>query len=327
MPSANEPGAAELGVKFRSDVDGYITGVRFYKSSSNTGTHLGNLWSSTGQLLATATFVNETASGWQQVTFGAPVPISANTTYVASYHTDTGFFAEDDGYFAASGVDAAPLHTLANGVDGNNGVYAYGLSAFPTSFYQSANYWVDVVFAAQVGSDVIPPSVIAVSPANSATGVALDAQVKATFGEALTPATVTTGTFEVRDGANNLVAATVSYDAATKVATLIPTSPLGYSARYTARLKGGTTEPRIKDLAGNALANDYVWSFTTIPPTPDDGPAAPSWSLRAAQISIVATTQKYCAPKGLTHSRRSISRKSRHRCSPPMMSPFSAKCR
>ncbi len=51
----------ELGVKFRSDVAGTITGIRFYKATANTGTHVGNLWSSTGTQLATATFTDETA--------------------------------------------------------------------------------------------------------------------------------------------------------------------------------------------------------------------------------------------------------------------------
>ena len=57
--------ATELGVKIRSDVNGYITGLRFYKSAANTGTHVAHLWSSTGQLLATATFTGESAMGWQ----------------------------------------------------------------------------------------------------------------------------------------------------------------------------------------------------------------------------------------------------------------------
>ena len=60
-------------MKFRSDVTGYVTGVRFYKGSQNTGTHTGELWSSTGQLLATATFSSESASGWQQLNFANPV--------------------------------------------------------------------------------------------------------------------------------------------------------------------------------------------------------------------------------------------------------------
>ena len=85
--TVNDPNAVELGVKFSSSVSGNITGIRFYKGPLNTGTHIGDLWSSNGTLLATATFTNETASGWQQVNFSNPVPITAGTTYIASYHT------------------------------------------------------------------------------------------------------------------------------------------------------------------------------------------------------------------------------------------------
>ncbi|HKA28556.1 MAG TPA: DUF4082 domain-containing protein, partial [Candidatus Binatia bacterium] len=80
-----DPGAVELGVKFRSDVAGTITGIRFYKSAANTGTHVGNLWTTAGAKLGTVTFTGETASGWQQMNFATPVAIQANTVYVASY--------------------------------------------------------------------------------------------------------------------------------------------------------------------------------------------------------------------------------------------------
>jgi len=203
------------------------------------------------------------------------VPISANTTYVASYHTDVGFYAADSGYFATSGVDNAPLHALAAGVDGSNGVYKPGPSAFPTLSSNSVNYWVDVVFATDVGPDTNPPPVISVSPVNGATVTTPDVNVTATFGEALDPATITSDTFELRDGANNLVPATVSYNDLTRIATFDPTNALVYSTRYTATLKGGVTDPRVKDLAGNALTSDYIWSFTTTVPEPDDGPGGP----------------------------------------------------
>jgi hypothetical protein len=136
----------ELGVKFRSDVAGRITGIRFYKATTNTGTHTAKLWSSTGTLLASATFSNETGSGWQQVSFPTPVSIQANTTYVASYHTNTGHYSIDDQYFATSSFDNGPLHALSNSAAGGNGVYIYGASAFPTNTFHSSNYWVDVVF-------------------------------------------------------------------------------------------------------------------------------------------------------------------------------------
>ena len=57
-------------------------GVRFYKYSDNTGTHIGSLWCSAGTLLATGTFSDESASGWQELDFSSPVPITAGTTYV-----------------------------------------------------------------------------------------------------------------------------------------------------------------------------------------------------------------------------------------------------
>jgi hypothetical protein len=136
----------ELGVKFRSDVAGAITGIRFYKGAGNTGTHTGSLWSSNGALLATGTFTNETAAGWQVLAFATPVPISANTTYIASYHTNTGL-SVDIGYFQNHGADNAPLHALQSGVDGANGVFIYGPGgAFPSLSSGGHNYWIDVFF-------------------------------------------------------------------------------------------------------------------------------------------------------------------------------------
>src|SRR5262249_4811084 len=149
---AGPDSAVELGVTFRSNTSGYITGVRFYKGPNNTGTHVGNLWSSTGTLLARATFTNETASGWQQVNFSTPVAITANTNYVASYYTTNAHFAVTQGYFASTGVTNGPLTAPANGPSVPNGPYTYGSSsAFPRSTYLSSNYWVDVVFSTTTG--------------------------------------------------------------------------------------------------------------------------------------------------------------------------------
>ncbi len=147
IASFDDPHAYELGVKFQSVADGYITGIRFYKGISNTGTHIGNLWTSAGALLATATFSNETASGWQQVNFDQAVPIISNTTYVASYHTTVGYYAADSLYFSAGGVNNPPLLALADGIEGGNGVFRFGAtSGFPSDSFNATNYWVDVVF-------------------------------------------------------------------------------------------------------------------------------------------------------------------------------------
>ena len=74
--SVNDPNSIELGVEFQASANGQITGLRFYKGPQNTGAHVADLWSATGTLLATATFTNETASGWQQVNFSNPVAIT-----------------------------------------------------------------------------------------------------------------------------------------------------------------------------------------------------------------------------------------------------------
>lgn len=152
--------AVELGVKFRADSRGTVTGIRFYKAGANTGTHTGSLWTLAGTRLATATFRNETASGWQQVNFTTPVAINANTVYVASYHTNSGHYSCDQNFFTGSGVDAPPLHAPADGVSGYNCVYAYGTtSRFPSQGWRGSNYWVDVVFNATASSDTIAPTV------------------------------------------------------------------------------------------------------------------------------------------------------------------------
>jgi len=153
-PTDPDANPVEVGLKFRSDQPGYVTAVRFYKGPANTGTHVGHLWTSAGTLLATAAFNSETPSGWQQAAFPSPVPVQANTTYVISYYAPAGHYASDSGYFS-SATDHPPLHALADGTDGPNGVYVYGAGAFPTQSFKSANYWVDVVFSATLNS---PPA-------------------------------------------------------------------------------------------------------------------------------------------------------------------------
>ena len=144
--------AIEVGVKFTADVSGYILGIRFYKASSNTGTHIGNVWTTGGTLLATATFAGETASGWQQVDFATPVAVSANTTYIASYHSNTGHTSDDHSYFTNSAFNDPPLHALQSLAGAGNGVYVYNAgSAFPTVTNLDSNYWVDVAYVPTFG--------------------------------------------------------------------------------------------------------------------------------------------------------------------------------
>ncbi|CAN7740190.1 DUF4082 domain-containing protein [Rhizobium leguminosarum] len=165
--NTNDTSAVELGVKFQTSVAGTVTGIRFYKGNLDTGTHTGSLWSSTGTQLATLTFTNETASGWQTAYFTSPVSLTAGQTYTASYHTNVGHYSSTTGYFA-SNVTSGPLTAPASG----NGVYRYASnSLFPTSTYQSTNYWVDVMFTTP-SSNTTPTAVADTGNATEKGGVA-----------------------------------------------------------------------------------------------------------------------------------------------------------
>ena len=159
----------ELGVKFRSAVGGTVAGIRFYKSIQNSGIHVGNLWTSDGAPLASVTFSNETAFGWQHANFNVPVTITSNTVYVASYHTSSGHYSFDLGYFALNGVDSFPLHALSDATGGGNGVFAYGLtSSFPSETWQAGNYWVDLIFMPENYPPIAIPDEVQRSSSESA---------------------------------------------------------------------------------------------------------------------------------------------------------------
>ena len=88
---------------------------------------------------------NETASGWQEVLFARPVAVQPGVTYVASYYTSSGYYSANNDYFNTN-VVSGPVTALGDGVDGGNGVYAYGSGRFPRNSYRKSNYWVDIVY-------------------------------------------------------------------------------------------------------------------------------------------------------------------------------------
>jgi pectate lyase len=153
-------GPYELGTEFTSSVSGNITAIRFWKSSSETGQHIGHIWSASGQLLASATFASETASGWQQQSLASPVAIAANTVYVVSVNTGS------NAYYAAtlSGLTTQVVNQNLSTVLGNNGVYGPP-GQFPRSNYQKSNYFRDIVFSGSSSPVTVPgQSAISVVP-------------------------------------------------------------------------------------------------------------------------------------------------------------------
>ncbi|AFZ02039.1 N,N-dimethylformamidase beta subunit family domain-containing protein [Calothrix sp. PCC 6303] len=148
IPNATDNAAYELGMKFRSSKGGQITVIRFWKAASETGTHIGKIWTATGTLIASATFINETASGWQEQLLATPVNIQANTTYVVSVNANAYYVATYDEL--GSSIVSGDLNSVA---DGNNGVYNTSPNSFPTNSYRNSNYFRDIGFV--VGSSLI----------------------------------------------------------------------------------------------------------------------------------------------------------------------------
>jgi hypothetical protein len=172
--------------------------------------------------------------------------------------------------------------TLAQGTTPISGAVTYAAAGTTATFTPSSNLAANATYTATIttgvrdlagnalasnfvwsfttGSalDTTPPTVVSTDPANNATGVCINKAINATFSEAMDPATINTATFTVAGPASAPVTGTVSYNNASNIATFTPASNLATNTPYTATITTGAT-----DLAGNALASDFVWMFTT----------------------------------------------------------------
>src|SRR4051812_11678333 len=147
-----------------------------------------------------------------------------------------------------------PASDLAAGVT-YTATLTGGITDTSTNAFAGASW----TFTTAAPADTTPPTVTATSPADGATGVAVDANVTATFSE---PVKAVNGTnFKLRNTATNtVVGATVTYDATSLTGTLNPGASLAAGTQYTATLTGGATA--IRDNANNPLAT-RSWTFTT----------------------------------------------------------------
>ena len=118
--------------------------------------------------------------------------------------------------------------------------------------------------------DLTPPTVTTVVPADLTADVTVGANVTATFSETMDSSSITTTTFTLKRTADAVgVPATVTYNTTDRRATLDPSANLEPSTSYTATVTTGA-----RDSAGNAMASDRIWSFTTaadVPPPPSGG--------------------------------------------------------
>jgi hypothetical protein len=176
LPDVSDAGTSyELGMKFQSATSGYIKAIRYWKAPTEAGTHQGRIWASTGGApLATVTFTNETASGWQEQTLDTPLNIQPNTTYIVSVNANSNFA------FTNSGLATAIINgDLSSVADGNNGIFG-SPGGFPASSWNNSNYFRDILFVSgpiisgasgdnqtgEAGSALPDPLVIEVRDAN-----------------------------------------------------------------------------------------------------------------------------------------------------------------
>jgi hypothetical protein len=293
---SNDGQSIEVGLKFKTDTFGQVSGIRFYKAAANTGTHVGSLWTSSGQLLASATFANETASGWQTVTFSNPVSINPNQTYIAAYLAPRGHYSRTLDYFypapapglaGGATLDSPPLHTFDTNANGGNGVFAYGSQTqFPTNTFQAGNYWVDVTFAPSPPPGQVT-GVTATAGRGSATvawsapssgGTVTSYVVTPYVGSTAQPATTVTGTppattarisglqpgtpytFSVHAvNANGSGTESVTSDPVTPLALSAPTAPTGVSA------VGGSSAASVSWSAPSDDGGSAITGYTVTP--------------------------------------------------------------
>lgn len=145
-PDVTDGVAYDLGMKFQSAKPGKITAIRFWKAASDTGAHVGTIWSAAGTALATVTFGGVTSSGWQQQSLTTPLAIQANTTYVVSVTTIGPYAMSGSGL--ASAIVNGDLRSVA---DGANGVFG-SPGSMPTNSWFNGNYFRDIVYVA----DLVP---------------------------------------------------------------------------------------------------------------------------------------------------------------------------
>ncbi|MGN6326406.1 DUF4082 domain-containing protein [Pseudolysinimonas sp.] len=247
-PDAGDPSSVELGLRFTPAANGYVQGVRFYKSAGNTGVHTGSLWDATGARLASVTFTGETASGWQKATFSSPVPVVAGQQYTVSYTAPSGHYAGDSYYWAYSAQASPPLTVDGSYAAPSPGVYG-DPGTYPAKDYQRTNYWVDPVFDTV---DSTPPSVASQWPLPGSTGVAAATTISAALTGGINDATVG---LTVKSVQGSLVAGTSAYDSTRHVITFTPAAALAAGASYTATVTA-------QGQTGTPLSTGGTWTFT-----------------------------------------------------------------
>ena len=151
---ASPNGATEAGVRFRSDLGGWVVAIRYHRGAGDPGSRVVHLWDRDGQVLAEAPAGPAFDGGWHEVVLPRPVRVEPGLAYVASRRLDQGRIAVTDDYFDEP-VESPPFRVQVGTPVQVGGAFAFARTgAFPGEGVRGANPWVDVVFV----PSAVPPA-------------------------------------------------------------------------------------------------------------------------------------------------------------------------
>jgi hypothetical protein len=177
---------------------------------------------------------------------------------------------------------------------------------WPATFGTSSRWNAKYSIYATTGVDTAAPTVTSTTPAAGATGVAVNAPITVRFSEVMAAGTITAANLELRGPGGTLVNRTVAYDAANQAATITPSAAQAASTQYTVTVRTGVT-----DAAGNALAANPQFSFTTADPSaPRFGYDQVGGSLDSGDMNYMNGSRFVTGSTGLTVSQISVYLKS-----------------
>jgi len=262
----------ELGTVFTSGVAGQVTGIRFWKDSNETGTHIGHIWSTTGQALATVTFASETPSGWQAQALSSPLTIAAGTPYVVTVNTTNTFYVATN-YGLATKITNLDLSSVV----GNNGLYGPP-GQLPASMYENNSYFRDIYF---VPTPTITVASVTLNPTSVTGGVT-------------STGTVTLAAPAPTGGA--VVSLSSSSSAATVPLTVtVPAGSTTVNFTVTTQAVGKITTPSITASAGSSTVSA---TLTVNPPVLTSLTLTPSFIMIGGMPGMGSITISSPAPAG-----------------------------
>lgn len=261
LPNISDGRPYELGMKFQSSVAGRITGIRHFKAASETGAHIGRIWSAAGAELAKVSFTNETASGWQTAYLASPLNIEAGAIYTVSVNVQSHF---PDTYDTFGAV--VRNGTLSTVVDNNNGTFG-NAGQFPKQSYRNSNYFRDIYFEPSSSAKAAPTvSSLTVTPNPAITGQSVSLTATVTSANVGVP----TGSITFIDGVSPVGTAALSGGKATLSVNSLSAGTHPLTAVYGGDASfGGSTSASVALTVNAATVNPApTTSVLTITPNP-----------------------------------------------------------